>query len=175
MITLIWAMDRNRLIGNHDQLPWPRIAADMRWFRQHTLGKTIVMGRATFDSLGRKALAKRRNIVLSRQPQAQVPNVEWLSQLEALEQLAAHEEVIIIGGAQIYCATIPLADRLIYTEIDATFNGDTWFPQLIDHQWTTEQRTTLPAEEDSPYPMRFTIANRCVKESNYSAPIENIP
>jgi len=160
VITLIWAMDRNRLIGNHNQLPWPRIGADMQWFRQHTLDKTIIMGRKTFESLGQSPLPKRRNIIISRHPHPTEKNIEWVANTSMITQLAAHDEVIIIGGAQLYAATLPLADRLIYTEIDAAFEGDTWFPELNSDHWKIREQHQLPATESSPYPLTFTIAER---------------
>ncbi|MDX8410049.1 MAG: dihydrofolate reductase [Mariprofundales bacterium] len=164
MITLIWAMDRNRLIGDHDRLPWPRIAADMQWFRRHTMEKTIVMGRATFDSIGQRPLPHRRNIVLSRQqtPPA-LKHVEWVQDIDHIHQLAASEEVMIIGGAQLYAQLLDAAEHLIYTEIDAAFEGNTRFPPFDPHQWHTDLRQHHPQDDNSPFPLTFVQASRIQK------------
>ncbi|MDX8412716.1 MAG: dihydrofolate reductase [Mariprofundales bacterium] len=157
----MWAMDRNRLIGNHGTLPWPHISADMRWFRQQTEGKTIVMGRATFDSIG-KALPKRRNIILSHQART-IANVEVIHSIDAL--LTMHQAQpdlawMVIGGANLYQQMLEHADRLVYTEIDAEFQGDVWFPSVDQQQWEITEQQQLPANEQSPYPLSFTCANR---------------
>ncbi len=161
MITLIWAMDRNRLIGDHDRLPWPRIAADMQWFRRHTMGKTIVMGRATFDAIGQRPLPHRHNVVLSRQPAPpSLEDVTWVQSIDRIHQLAATEEVMVIGGAQLYAQLLDTADHLIYTEIDATFEGNTWFPPLDLQQWHTDLRQHHPKGDNSPFPLTFVQASR---------------
>ncbi|MDQ6964449.1 MAG: dihydrofolate reductase [Mariprofundales bacterium] len=160
-ISLIWAMDRNRLIGDHGMLPWPHIAADMRWFRQQTEGKSIIMGRTTFESIGR-ALPKRRNIVLSRQ-ELDITGVELLHTIDAvlsMERQQPESELMVIGGALLYGEMLAHADRLIYTEIAAEFRGDRWFPPVDSREWHTTHQEQHPAGSDSPYPLTFTIANR---------------
>jgi len=154
-------MDRNRLIGNHGTLPWSHIRADMRWFRQQTEGKTIVMGRATFDSIG-KALPKRRNIVLSRQTLT-IKGVEVIHSMDDLftiYQQQSEDEWMVIGGANLYQQMLPHADRLLYTEIDAAFQGDRWFPPVASEQWQITRREYHPADDNSPYPLTFTSADR---------------
>jgi len=161
LITLIWAMDRNRLIGNHGTLPWPHIAADMRWFRQQTEGKTIIMGRSTFDSIG-KPLPKRHNIVLSTKP-CSINGVEVISSIHALLAITQQQpknEWMVIGGAHVYAQMLQHADRLIYTEIDGLFEGDVWFPPLNNDQWHIIQQQHQPVSEASPYALTFTCANR---------------
>jgi len=155
-------MDRNRLIGNHGTLPWPHIAADMRWFRQQTEGKTIIMGRTTFDSIG-KPLPKRRNIVLSHQQQLTIAHVEVIHTIDdilSMHQQQADSEWMVIGGANLYQQMLPHADRLVYTEIDAAFHGDAWFPAFDSKGWNITHKQQRPADAQSPYPLSFTCADR---------------
>ncbi len=161
MITLIWAMDRNRLIGNRGQLPWPHIAADMRWFRQQTMGKPVIMGRATFDSIG-KPLPGRRNIVLSRQNTA-ITGIEVIHDLTTLRTLMQEDpkkEWMVIGGATLYAQLLAHADRLLYTEIDHTFEGDTYFPPFDESAWHATVLHEIEAGDASPYRLRFIRAER---------------
>lgn len=156
MVTLIWAMDRNRLIGDRHRLPWPHIPADMRWFRRRTMGKPVVMGRVTFDSIG-GPLPGRRNIVLSRGT-GRIEGVEQVSCLEALRDLfaaAPETEWMVIGGATLYRQLLPEADRLCWTEIDHVFHGDTWFPPFDAEAWQRRLIATVPLGADSPFPLRF--------------------
>jgi len=159
VLTLIWAMDRNRLIGARNRLPWPHIPADMRWFRRQTMGKPVIMGRATFASIGRP-LPDRRNIVLSRSVQ-RIEGVEVVAGLDALRALRATEpesEWMVIGGATIYRQLLPEADRLLWTEIDHSFEGDSWFPPFDAAAWQPRLIDTVAPGADSPYPLRFIEA-----------------
>ena len=117
MITIITAMDKNGLIGAGGKLPW-HLPSDLRFFRDTTLGQTVVMGSKTYASLGRP-LPNRNNIVLSRTGEYTVKDVIAMS---------ASENVFIIGGAEIYKIFIPFANRIIVTHIKAEFEGDTYFP-----------------------------------------------
>lgn len=117
MITIIAAMDKKGLIGAGDKLPW-HLPSDLRFFRDTTLGQTVVMGSKTYASLGRP-LPNRKNIVLSRSGEYTVKDVI---------AMAASENVFIIGGAEVYKIFIPFADRMIITHIDAEFQGDVYFP-----------------------------------------------
>jgi dihydrofolate reductase len=129
-VALVAAMDRNRLIGNDNRLPW-RLPADMRHFREVTLGHTVLMGRRTWESLG-KALPDRRNLVLSR-GEPELEGAEQVSSLEqAIELVSAREgeqELMVIGGAQVYRAALPFAQRMYLTFVEGEFSGDTWFPE----------------------------------------------
>jgi len=130
MISAIAAMSENRVIGVKNSLPW-NIPEDMAFFRTTTREKTVIMGRKTFDSLG-KALPKRRNIVITRDAQWTAKDIEVVSSLEAALLLCKNEahEVFIIGGAQIYAQALPYLDRLYLTVIHKKYEGDAFFPEV---------------------------------------------
>ncbi len=158
-LTIVVAMDRNRLIGDEDRLPW-RLAADLRRFKALTMGKPMVMGRLTHESIGR-ALPGRRNIVLSRDPHYRAEGCEVAASLdEALELCAGVDEVMIIGGAQLYAEALPRADRLHLTLLDGSFSGDTWFPPYDRSQWRETFREDHPTGPDAPCPYSFVVLER---------------
>ena len=130
MISIIAAMDQNRLIGANNQLPW-RLPADMRWFRKNTLGKPVIMGRKTFESLG-KPLPDRSNIVVSRDPAFEAEGCRVFTDTETALSYAAGlgDELMIIGGASFYGQMLERADRLYLTVIRQVFEGDAWFQIL---------------------------------------------
>jgi dihydrofolate reductase len=132
-ITLIVALDANRGIGINNTLPW-HLPEDLAHFKRTTLNHPILMGRKTFDSIGR-ALPKRRNIVITRNPDWQHEGVETALSLAAAIALVGDAELFIIGGAQIFTEALPYADKLIVTEIDKIFNCDTFFPPIAQKQW----------------------------------------
>lgn len=133
MITLIAAIDENRLIGKDNTLPW-HIPADFKHFKETTLGHPIVMGRKTYDSLPRRPLPGRSNLVVSRSPSPDgVPTFATIQ--EAIDQgLRESPEVFVIGGQSIYEQTISIADRLLITHVDGIHEGNYWFP-VIDARW----------------------------------------
>ena len=138
-ITFIVAMDRNRGIGKANQLPW-RLPEDLAHFKRTTIGHTLIMGRKTFDSIG-KPLPNRRNIVVTRDPSWRHEGVETASspqQACALAQGAA--EAFIIGGAKLFTQTLALADRMVVTEIHGEFDCDTFFPEIDSDQWKETKR-----------------------------------
>jgi len=127
MISLIVAHDKNRVIGYENKMPW-HLPGDLQYFKEMTMGKPIIMGRKTFESIGRP-LPGRRNIVITRNRQYNSDGIETVSSLdEALMLTKNDEEVMIIGGEQIFRLALPLANRLYITQINAEFNGDTFFP-----------------------------------------------
>lgn len=128
MISLMVAHDPKHVIGRNNQLPW-HIPEDLAYFKKHTVGKGIVMGRNTYESIGRP-LPKRRNIVVSRKQDLQIDGADVVHSLEDAVRLAeqVHEEVMIIGGEQIFRSILPQADRLYITLIHREFEGDTFFP-----------------------------------------------
>jgi dihydrofolate reductase len=133
-ITIIAAMDKNRVIGNQNQLPW-HLPADLKHFKTLTLGKPVIMGRKTYESIGRP-LPERRNIVLSQQKNLTLPQCEVYSSFtEALHQLSAEKEIMIIGGEAIFKQTLPIATDMYLTWIDHEFTGDTFFPEWHKDQW----------------------------------------
>lgn len=134
------AYDRGRVIGFEGRLPWPRLHADMRRFRDLTMGKPVVMGRRTYESLPHD-LKGREMIVLGSSPAADgvVTMTSSLEAAQAAAQAAAQRcgalAIMIIGGACLYEAFLPLATRLYLTEIDADYSGDTWFPDIDRRLW----------------------------------------
>lgn len=152
-ITMIWAMDKRRLIGKDNGMPW-RLPSDMAYFKTMTQGKTVVMGRKTYESLG-KALPNRRNIVLTRNPEWTAPDAEVMHQIESVLPLAADEEIMVMGGAQIYREFLPLADKLLVTRIDAEFEGDEYFPLYEESAWELAGEAEGPVDEKNRYPHRF--------------------
>lgn len=129
MISLMVAHDPDYVIGKDNQLPW-HIPEDLAYFKKHTIGKGMVMGRNTFESIGRP-LPKRRNIVVTRNERYEAQGVDVVHTLEDGIRLASaeHEEVMVIGGEQIFRAALPIADRLYITLIHRPFPGDTFFPE----------------------------------------------
>ena len=127
MISLIVAHDKNRVIGYESKMPW-HLPGDLQYFKEMTMGKPIIMGRKTFESIGRP-LPGRRNIVITRNKQYKSDGIETVSSLEEALMLTKNdEEVMIIGGEQIFRLALPLANRLYITHINAELNGDTFFP-----------------------------------------------
>lgn len=158
-ISLIAALDRRGLIGVAGRLPW-RLPDEMRWFRQMTLGKAILMGRRTYETIGRP-LARRRNVVLTRQADFVAPGCEVAHSLaEALELAVGAPEVMVIGGADIYRQTLPLAQRLYLTVVEAVLDGDVWFPPVAWAAWQVMWRTAHPADDAHAYAFRSYILER---------------
>jgi len=158
-LSLIAAMDEERLIGAHNNLPW-RLPADMQWFRKQTMGKPILMGRNTFASIG-KALPGRQNIVLSRNRALRLDGCSIIHSLDDLEKVTSEgDEVMIIGGAEVYGLALPLADRIYLTTIAANFEGDAWFPSLNETEWREVFREEHAADDTNAWPYCFSILER---------------
>ena len=145
-LTLVVAIDAQRGIGVDNQLPW-HLPADLAHFKRVTLGKPIVMGRKTFDSIGRP-LPGRRNIVITRNPDWSHPGVEVALSLEAAIALLGGEPASIIGGAQVFTEAMAVATRMIVTEIDHVFRCDTFFPPIDPAVWVETARETHFSEGD---------------------------
>ena len=157
-VVLIVAMARNRVIGKDGALPW-RLPEDLKRFRSLTMGHPIVMGRKTYDSIGR-ALPGRRNIVISRQPDLAIEGVETAASLaEALAMTSGADEVFVIGGQQIYQAALPIADRIELTQIDTDFEGDVLFPEIDPAQWR-ESRQQPGQASGNGFDYRFVTLDR---------------
>lgn len=153
-------MDEARVIGIENRLPW-KLSADMKWFREQTLGKPIVMGRKTFESFGAKPLPGRKNIVLSRDADFQAEGIHVVSSIdEALAAAGDVDEVMIIGGASFYEQMLPRADRLYVTLVHTMVNGDAWFPEVDFSQWREVFREDHEADEKNQYPFSFLILER---------------
>ncbi len=159
IISLIAAMDNNRLIGKNNQLPW-HLPADFAHFKSVTMGKPIIMGRKTYESIG-KPLPGRTNIVLSRNPDLCFEGVECVSSFQQALVLAADaEEVMIIGGSTIYEMLLPETDRMYFTYVDGDFEGDAWFPKFDDNQWFEKDSVTRPSDEKNRYNCRFVTLEK---------------
>ncbi len=162
-ISLIVAHDKNRAIGKNNELPW-HLPDDLRWFKNKTLGHTIVMGRKTFDAIGNKPLSKRRNIVITRNKEFNAEGIGVVYGIkEALDLAREHgeDEVFIAGGQQIYEQFLPLADKLYITLVNAEIeDADAFFPDFIDHQWEINFKAFHPADEKHAYDFTFTILDR---------------
>ena len=152
MISLIVAYSKNRVIGSKNRLPWEgQMPADVRYFRAMTLGKTIIMGHSTYESIGR-ALPKRQNIVLSRTP-FEAPDITVVDSLEEAYK-AATNEIVVIGGGQVYREALPTANIVYATEIDTVAEGDTTFPEL-GPEWRQTQREDHPADVENTFAYSF--------------------
>lgn len=159
-ISMIWAMDRNHLIGKNNQLPW-HIPRDTAFFIEKTRDKTVLMGRKTWESLGSKPLKDRRNVVLTRDRQFTCEGCTVVHTLEEALQLdEGKEELMVIGGAEIYKLMLPYADQLIITWIDAEFEGDAYFPEIPWEEW--KEVSSIPGirDEKNPYDYRFAYYER---------------
>lgn len=160
MISLIWAMDENRVIGYQNQLPW-RLPEDLKFFKRVTIGHPIVMGRKTFESIG-KPLPNRENIVLTREQGYRCEGCTVMNSMEEFREYAKHkeEELFVIGGAEIFKEILPEADRLYLTMIHHQFEGDTFFPVFDIEKWDLQMREVGPKDEKNPYEYEFLIFER---------------
>jgi len=152
-------MARNRVIGRDNALPW-RLSEDLKRFKATTLGKPILMGRKTFESIGRP-LPGRTNIVLTRDLTWRAEGVDVVRSVEqALQLVQGAAELAVIGGAEIYRITLPVAHRIYLTRVEADITGDTWFPELDGTQWDEVQLGAHPADERNQYPVSFLVLDR---------------
>lgn len=153
-LTLVVAMDLLRAIGRDNQLPW-HLRDDLKHFKSVTMGKPILMGRKTYDSIGRP-LPGRQNIVLSRNSQLSLQGVDVVNSISDALRTAEGDEVMVIGGAQIYQATLPFARRIWRTTVQTEVAGaDAWFPRLIDSDWADHHEASFDVGEHNDH--AFTI------------------
>ncbi|MCB0404022.1 MAG: dihydrofolate reductase [Bdellovibrionales bacterium] len=155
-LSLIVAMTEDRVIGKDNRLPW-HLPEDLKRFRSITLGRPVIMGRRTFESIGR-LLPGRKNIIVSRNPDYRVVGAHVAPSLEAAKELAGEDEVFVIGGARLFQESLPLADKLYLTIIHAPFEGDTFFP---DVDWKQDFEVTAREEfPNAPVAHTFLTAIR---------------
>ncbi|MFO1258322.1 MAG: type 3 dihydrofolate reductase [Gammaproteobacteria bacterium] len=158
IISLISAMSQKHVIGRNGQLPW-HLPADLKYFKEKTLGKPIVMGRKTFDSI-KKPLPGRHNIVLTRDQRFEAPGCTVVSTVQkALEVAGDVEEVMIVGGETIYRLFLPEATRIYLTIIEQDFEGDTYFPKW-EGDWKVISSEKHPPDEKNPYHYQFILLER---------------
>jgi dihydrofolate reductase len=161
IISLIAALTKNHVIGKNNDLPW-HLPDDMKYFMQTTKAHHVIMGRKNYQSIPEKfrPLPNRTNIVVTRQPDFQAPGctvVHTMTDAIQLAKAAGETELFIIGGSEIYTLGIPYADRLYLTEIDATLEGDTCFPQFDKKQWQEQSRIHHGADERHAYAFDFVV------------------
>lgn len=159
IVSIIVAAAENQVIGGNNQLLWS-LPNDMKWFKSVTTGHTVIMGRKTYESMGR-ALPNRRNIIISRKSEFIAEGCEVAHSLEeALRLTANEEEVFIIGGGEIYKQAWEQADKLYLTRVHTIKEGDTVIPEIRADQWTEESEESHPADEKHPYAYSFIIYHK---------------
>lgn len=158
MVSIIVAVAENGIIGDKNALLW-HISEDMKFFKRTTSGHPVIMGRKTYDSLGRP-LPNRTNVVISRTPR-QIEGCTVVSSLEeAIALFPQEEEIFIIGGAQIYALALDVADRLYLTRVYHSYEGDTSFPKWDENQWQLINRESYERGEKFPHPFAFETYQR---------------
>lgn len=157
---MIVAMDKHRVIGVKNTLPW-RLSADLQYFKSVTMSKPIIMGRKTYDSIGRP-LPGRRNIILSRQADLQIEGCETFTSPEAINEVLADEpEAMIIGGEQIYNLFTPYVSKLYVTEVDVEVaDGDAFFTEFKASEWLETSRECFEKDEKNEYDYCFVVYQR---------------
>lgn len=160
ILKAIVAYAENRVIGKDNDLIW-HLPDDLKHFKRHTAGKTIIMGRKTWDSLGGRPLPNRRHIVITRSTDFAADGAEVVNSLEAAIDLAQYEEeVFIVGGAQIYTLSLPLIDVLEITEVHAEFEGDAYFPVFEEADFELTSQEHHPEDEKHQYSFTFKTWKR---------------
>jgi dihydrofolate reductase len=164
-IALIWAMSNNGVIGRDNGLPW-RLPKDMKFFMATTMGKPVIMGRRTFETM-KAPLPRRTNIVVTRNADYQPPGVKVAGDLDAAVALAeiqcrvdGVDEIMIAGGADIYRLALPIATRLYRTTVDADVEGDTFFPDMDTALWREVSCESFPADAANSYPFSISVLER---------------
>ena len=164
-LAMMVAKASNNVIGRNNKLPW-YLPNDLKYFKQVTFGKPVIMGRKTWESLG-KPLPGRTNIVITRQSGFQAEGAKVVATLDEAIAMAENvafidgqEEAVIMGGAEIYALALPRADRLYLTEVHAQVEGDTWFPEYDATEWNEIGREDFQAEGPNPYDYSFVVYER---------------
>ena len=158
IISIIAAMDENRVIGKDNKLPW-YIPEDFKWFKEKTAGKPVIMGRKTHESIG-KNLPGRLNLVITRDKEYKSPykNIYVYNSLEnVMDENDALDELMVIGGTEIFSVMLPIANRMYITKIFTQFDGDTYFPKYNEKEWDIKERN-MSSNKD--YLFEFIIMER---------------
>jgi len=159
-------MAHNRVIGINNTLPWD-LPADMRHFREQTMGKPILMGRKTYDSIGR-SLPGRQNIVVTRDSSVTIDGCDVVNSIdEALKIVGDAPEVMVMGGESFYRQMLPAANRLVLTMIDLEIEGDAWFPEWTESEWQEVGREDHQADEKNRWPYSFVTMERTTTEPDF--------
>lgn len=159
-ISIIAAMADDRAIGIDNSLPW-KLPADMKWFRRHTLGKPIIMGRKTFESFGGRPLPERTNIVITHDNNYKADGIVVVHSIdEAIAAAGDVEEVMIIGGESFYRQMLPVADRFYLTQVHGRFEADAFFPEFDMNEWQEVAREEHTADEKNEFDCSFIVLER---------------
>lgn len=160
MISFIVAMDKNKVIGKNNELPW-HLPADLAFFKRVTMGSPIIMGRKTFESIGRP-LPGRKNYILTRDPEFKAEGCTVVHSISHVKQIDLEhgEEVFVIGGSEIFKQTIDITDRLYLTYIDEEFEGDTYFSVFNEDEWELKSKEKGIKDEKNPYDYYYIIYDR---------------
>jgi dihydrofolate reductase len=159
MICLLVAMDNNRTIGKNNDLPW-YLPADLKYFKKVTMGHPIVMGRKTYESIGRP-LPGRENIIITRDKSYRIEGANVVHSIqEAIDLTNGEEEVFVIGGAEIFKQILPVSDRLYITQIEHDFDGDTFFPNINYAEWKIISKEKGIKDEKNPYDFYYVVYER---------------
>jgi len=157
--SLVVARARNGVIGRDNQLPW-RLPADLAYFKRVTMGHPVIMGRRTWESIGRP-LPGRHNIVVTRNPDYKAEGATVVASLDAAWRAAgAADEACVIGGTSLFAEALPQADRIHLTEVEADVEGDTWFPAFDRSQWTEREVARQARDERHEHPFRIVVLER---------------
>lgn len=161
LITLVVAHATNRAIGKDNQLLW-HLPNDLKFFKKITTGHTVIMGRKTFESIGRP-LPNRRNIVITRNKHVQAEGVEVVASIkEAIQKCVNEVEIFFIGGGEIYRQILPIANRIYLTLVHTSMDADTFFPELDPSEWQIQELDRHPLDEKHPYSFDFLKLDRIV-------------
>lgn len=159
ILSIVVATGKNGEIGKDNRLLW-HLPADMKYFKSLTTGHPIIMGRHTYESIGRP-LPNRRNIVITRQKDLQIIGVEVVNSLEEAMALVKDDpEIMVIGGADVYKQALPLAQRIYITRVNATLEADRFFPTFNANDWNIQVNIDHPADEKNIHAMTFQLLER---------------
>ncbi|WP_240374487.1 dihydrofolate reductase [Bacillus piscicola] len=158
MIAFVVAMDKNRVIGNNNDIPW-HLPADLRHFKEVTTGHPIVMGRKTYESIGRP-LPGRRNIIMTGNRDYQAPGCDIVSTVEEVLDISKTQETHVIGGETLFEQFFPHAEKLYLTIIHDAFTGDTFFPKFDEEEWNVVDRKEGPTDDKNKYPHTYYTLTR---------------
>jgi dihydrofolate reductase len=163
IVSFLAAVDRNLVLGDETGIPW-RLPADLKRFRKLSLGKPIILGRTTFEHIGRP-LDRRLNIVLSRRPEFRPEGVQVARSMDEALRLAGDvPEAIVIGGGEVYLAALPWVNRLYLTLVEGVFAGSAYFPAElptpVGYEWRETHRESHPADERNPHKHQFVVVDR---------------
>ncbi|MDH5358327.1 MAG: type 3 dihydrofolate reductase [Gammaproteobacteria bacterium] len=158
-LAIIVATDEQGLIGKNNDLPW-KLSADLQYFRRVTMGKPLIMGRSTYESIGRP-LPGRKNIVVTKKQNYQLEGCTVVHSIEdAIQSCDNAEEVMVMGGASLYEQFLPRANKLYLTLIHACLEGDTWFPEWNLEDWYEIDREDYLSDDKNDYPYSFIVYER---------------